>query len=277
MSNIHGIKFIDTSENVVGFKVADGKPRISCTPYTYDIAEGNVTNHVTWNKIGFNGALPANVSVDLAPYTSASYTFPASAMSMSIVSTSAFDGGTSAGIQSVRIYYLDAAYAEATVNVTLAGTTSVNVGVGNIFRINNVRATAVGSTSSAAGNISIKNQAGSQTYGWISAGHTRQRQLVYTVPAGKTLYVTSYRFSCVSGAKQAQVLFTNRATFDDKAGTVLPANFFMPFNEVILQDSSINVDLSPPTKLPATTDLKVSVKGDQAGAMATASLRGWTE
>ena len=278
MSILHGIKFIDTSDNVVAFKNIDGAPKISAKPYYADISKGNVPNHTAWSKMGYNGALPANVEVDLAPYTSASYIFPAAAQSMSIVSTSIYDGATSAGIQSVRVYYLNAAYAEASVNVSLAGTTSVNVGVGDIFRVQNIRASAVGSSGSAVGNITLKNQANLLTYGAIWSGYTRQRQLTWTVPANKVLFITSGVMSTVSGAKQAQVKFTLRATFDEKLGTTLtPGTFFMPYEEQILQDNSLVHPLAMPAKFPAQTDIKVSVKGDQAGAQANCILDGWTE
>ena len=278
MSILHGIKFIDTSDNVVAFKNADGKPRVSCTEYLYDIADGTISGHRPWAKIGFNGALPANTEIDLCVFTSANYVFPATAQSMSIVSTNLADGGSSAGVQSVRLYYLNAAYAEASVNVTLAGTTSVNVGVGDIFRIQNLRASAVGSSASAVGNITLKNQANNITYGGIWAGFTRARNLVWTVPANKNLFITSGTMSTVSGAKQAQVRFTLRATYDDKLGTTLtPGTFFQAYEEQILQDNSLTHPIEVPGKFPAQTDIKVSVKGDQAGAQASCSLKGWLE
>jgi len=274
-----GVYLVDgSSGNVTPLLDTGGTLKVSAKPYYADIAKGNVPGNTPWLKMGFNGALPANVEVDLAPFTSANYIFPATAQSMSMVSSSIYDGATSAGIQSARIYYLNAAYVEASVNVILAGTTSVNVGVGNIFRIQNIRASAVGSSMSAVGNITLKNQANSLTYGYIQAGNTRQRSLIWTVPANKNLYITSGVMSTVSGAKQAQVKFTLRATFDEKLGTTLtPGTFFMPYEEQILQDSALVHKLEMPAKFPAQTDIKVSVKGDQAGAQASCILDGWIE
>jgi hypothetical protein len=43
-----------------------------------------------------------------------------------------------------------------------------------------------------------------------------------------------------------------------------------------LNNTAMNRELNPPTRLPATTDLKVSVISD-AAAVATGTLRGWVE
>jgi hypothetical protein len=50
----------------------------------------------------------------------------------------------------------------------------------------------------------------------------------------------------------------------------------MPYNEVTLNNTGYFRELNPPTKLPATTDLKVSAISDSAAA-GTCSLRGWVE
>lgn len=56
MSDIHGIKFIDTTGTAVPFKNVDGKPRFSAMSYLQDIGEGNVSGHSPWSKIGYTGA-----------------------------------------------------------------------------------------------------------------------------------------------------------------------------------------------------------------------------
>ena len=48
-----------TVKQTHSIKIVDGKPRISSMPYTYDIAEGNVTGHTSWSKIGYNAAIGA--------------------------------------------------------------------------------------------------------------------------------------------------------------------------------------------------------------------------
>lgn len=273
--------FIDENGNYYGVKQIAGKPRVSSMPYLYDVAEGNVTNHSTWSKIGACLSL-ANVNQDITPLSlsgSGVYAWLNSATRMQIVSSSVQDETTGTGIRSVTIYYLDTSYQERSETITLSGTVAKATSANNYYRINNMRATTVGSQYSAFGTIVLQNSAASArtSYAVISSGNTRQRQCVYTVPTSKTLYVTSIRFSSISGSKQNSAIFTTRATFDDKLGTVLSPNFFMPFNEIGMQDESISIPLDPPTKLPETTDLKVSVYNDQAGAFINCALRGWLE
>jgi hypothetical protein len=88
-----GIKFIDTLGNVFGFKTADGKPRVSATPYLHDIAEGNVSGHVPWSKIGYATIATANVNTDVWSYSATQpvYLFPTVAMGMEVLSSNNTD------------------------------------------------------------------------------------------------------------------------------------------------------------------------------------------
>ena len=70
--------FLDENGAAYGVKHVSNKPRISSMPYLYDIAEGNVTGHTPWSKIGFNGALVADTEADLWSATGV-YAFPAAA------------------------------------------------------------------------------------------------------------------------------------------------------------------------------------------------------
>jgi hypothetical protein len=90
--------------------------------------------------------------------------------------------------------------------------------------------------------------------------------------------VTAASGATSSGSKLAATLFTTRATFDDKLqANLTPGLFFMPYHEIGAEDSAFHLELDPPTKLGQTTDLKVSAKADQNGAILTCSLRGWME
>jgi hypothetical protein len=61
MSNLRGVGFIDvTGFNV--FKAANGKPRVSSMPYLYDVAEGNIADHIAFAKIGFTPTMTTTVS-----------------------------------------------------------------------------------------------------------------------------------------------------------------------------------------------------------------------
>ena len=83
-------------------------------------------------------------------------------------------------------------------------------------------------------------------------------------------------FSVLTKRLAKFVRFTTRANYDDKSNSVLQRGLFMPFNEVTLNNTSVVRDLSPPTRLPETVDLKVSAISNAAAA-GTCALRGWVE
>lgn len=86
MSYFSSVKLIDETGASYGVKQVLGKPRVSAMPYLYDIAEGNVTGHTSWTKIGYNGALVADTEADLWSGTGV-YTFPSAAMQMQVISS----------------------------------------------------------------------------------------------------------------------------------------------------------------------------------------------
>ena len=271
-----GVKLSDENGAIYGVKHVQNKPRVSAMPYTYDIAEGNVTDHVPWSKIGYNAAIGATEE-DMWP-VSAPYVFPAGALTMTIVSDSVEDDAdktpvAGTGAYTVTVYYLTTAFAEKNVTVTMNGTAAVQIAT-DIYRIQNVRIMTAGTALAAVGNLTVAS--GGVTYGYISAGRTRARQCLWTVPAGKTLYITQIAFSCADQAAGKYARFTTKANYDNLSGTVLPRGLWSPYNEIILNNTAFLRELNPPTKLPATVDLKVSALANSA-AQGTCSLRGWIE
>lgn len=74
-------------------KYVTQKLRVSSVPYTYDIAEGNITDHVQFSKIGFTpalGAVSATTQSDIWA-NGGLYTFPTAEVKMEAVSSSAGD------------------------------------------------------------------------------------------------------------------------------------------------------------------------------------------
>ncbi len=229
-----------------------------------------------WAKTGYNIDVGTS-SEDMWTY-GGTYVWPtAGGMQMECVSSGAQDTGAGTGVQQVRIAYLTPTYTEASEIVTLSGATPVPTTATNIFRIQSFRAYRVGGNAVAAGNIDVRMIGGAATvYSRISPNFTRARNDCWTVPAGKTLYVTSLAFSSGSAAGNKNVLFTTRATYDDTCGCVLtPGTFFMAYHEIQSQDNSFVREIEIPTRLPATVDIKVSAVSDSAGAMCSSVLRGF--
>jgi hypothetical protein len=85
--------FVDELGVPYGVKHVNNKPRVSAMSYLHDIAEGNVSGHTAWSKIGFNGALVADTEADLWSATGV-YAFPAAAMAMQVKSSYATANAT---------------------------------------------------------------------------------------------------------------------------------------------------------------------------------------
>lgn len=244
-------------------------------PWMYNIAFGRIPNCVPWTKSGYNADVGATAE-DLWTYGGV-YVWPTAAQQMEIVG-GAGETAAGAGIQQIQLRYLDASYVEKSEIVTLTGAAPVATVANDIFRVQNFRAYRVGANGVASGPINIRMIGGAATvYSQIATGYTRARNQTWTVPAGKTLYVTSIVFSTGSPTGQKNVLFTTRANYDDSNGRILtPVNtFFMPFHEVLCQDNNFYRQLEEPTKLPATVSLRVNALSDSAGALCASVLRGF--
>jgi hypothetical protein len=260
--------------------------RTLSTPYTYGISEGNIPDHKPWSKIGFHAAIDTT-ELEMMPWASAAagygwkYPWPTGALTMTLVSSSVEDdpvvigtGAVGTGAHTVTVYYLTTGFVEKNITVTLNGQAAVAVAA-DIYRVQNMRVATCGTAGWAVGNLRLAT-ATPQTYGYISATKTRQRQCVWTVPTGKTLYITQIAFSCAQQATSKYVRFTTRANFDEKSGLVLQRGLFMPYNEVAVNNTAYYRELNPPTKLPATIDLMVTAVSDST-AVGTCALRGWLE
>lgn len=188
------------------------------------------------------------------------------------------DKALSVGAQAVKIEYLDTAYATKTEIVILDGATEVNL-TGTPFRINSLRVIATGSsnTSSATG-LTLKAQTPTATvYSFITGGFTKARNSVYTVPAGKTLYVTQFSasYGTTGNANKEYARIFTKANAEG-ATRFLTGNIFFPYTEVMAQNSTVVAHIDVPTKLMAMTDLKISAVATASGAISTV-LRGWIE
>lgn len=122
----------------------------------------------------------------------AAYVFPASALTMTLVSTSASDNTTA----KVLVSGLTTAYVVATETVTLNGLSGVTT-VNTYLRINSMVLTVAGSGQTTnVGTITAKN--GATTYAQIAIGTGRTQMSVYSVPAGSTLYALNTNIFCGS-------------------------------------------------------------------------------
>jgi hypothetical protein len=269
-------RIIDETGYPFGVKHINNKPRVSAMPYLYDIAEGNVSGHTAFAKLGYNSAVGATEE-DIITQGGV-YPWIASATALEVISSNANDTVAGSGVQKVRISYLDGDYSSQSEIVSLNGTTSVPLTDTTILRVNAIRATQVGAGLVAAGNISCRLVAAPNTvYRQIETGFTRGRGLTYTVPLGKTLYITSISISSAAAeAGKAVVRWIGRAQVDDNDPTT-KINFFQPFFEKLTLDASFYREFEIPIRIPATADLKLSVTSAVVSSSCNCEIRGWIE
>ena len=218
-----------------------------------------------------------NTYVDAWEGPTTTYVFPAAAQQMHVVSTSASDTSAGTGTRTVKIYYLDANYAEHVETVTLNGTTPVNTVATNILRVQKMHSFSTGSNGYPVGDIALKNTAGTVTYSQMKANRNTAQQCIWTVPAGKTLYLSQW--FAASGAASSnhftQVIL--RATAWD--GYSVTGGGFVTVDPISVQDASVVQPFNIPVKIPALSDIKVSAISDAGAAnvVVTASISGWYE
>lgn len=163
-------------------------------PLWKQIHDGTVTDVERITLFGFNAA-PANSTwstydVNIADPSDARLS---SAQQLQIVSDSIADTSAGTGARTILITGLDANYAEISETITMNGTTNVTT-TNSYLRLNHMVVKTVGSNNRAVGEITASNNADTQVICSIpevySYSLNNNTSTLYTVPAGKTLYVT---------------------------------------------------------------------------------------
>ena len=122
----------------------------------------------------------------------------------------------------------------------------------------------------------LTNTAGTVTYSFIEAGANTARQAIYTIPAGKTGYISHWQ--CSSGTATG----THFTQFDIRStshyGTLWPGVFLTIDSMGTLNNGNV-ITFPTPIRVPATADVKISVISDAggAGAICNAVVMGWYE
>ena len=240
---------------------------------------GSNKNYYSDKAQGFTLGRNSNVDdtlVDLWEGPTGSYVFPTTPIQMRVVSSSANDAAAGTGARTVIIFYLDTDYAAQTETITLNGTTPVNTVATNILRINAFHVTSVGSGGVSVGNLSLTNTGSTVTYGYITAGNNSSRQAIYTIPAGKTGYLTHWQAS--SGATTG-THFTRISVRSTSYLGALLSGVFLTVDEQGTLNGGGSFNYPIPLKFPAMADVKVSAISDSASANAyvMSALFGWFE
>ena len=176
-----------------------GQPIVRTTGNSYDwainLSAGNIDGVGYIEKFGRNDTMSGNMETIWDG--SNLYTYLSSASSVYITSSDAADATSGTGARTIEVQGLDASYNVITEDVTVDDGAST----ATFIRVFRARTKTTGSGGQAAGVISIRSAASGAgtllaqiqkvgTGGGASLGQTFMA--LYTVPAGKTAYITQW-------------------------------------------------------------------------------------
>ena len=169
------------------------------------IAAGQVAGYSVVHKFGLvDGTASGALSTIWSPADTAGtllYPWSFSAGTISANSTSGDDTSAGVGTQTITVEGLDANYALQSDTITLSGTTHTGESTKSFTRVFRAYA-ATGETNVGKISINVGGAAGTKV-AEIPVGYGQTLMSVYTVPAGKTAYLSNLR---VSSAKQQSTI-----------------------------------------------------------------------
>lgn len=185
-------------------------------PFELQVSRGQIQGHRNVTVFGFNPDVDTT-QVSVWPLPSL-ITFPATALQMTVSSSSANDASAGTGARTIVVQGLDANYNEISETVTMNGQTAVTM-TSAFLRVNYAYVATAGSGNSAAGDIYIGTgtvTAGvpATVYDIIKLDYNVTTTGSYTIPAGYTGYVSQGLFSTgqASGSTQVQGRLLTRGT-----------------------------------------------------------------
>jgi hypothetical protein len=244
------------SNNIVASVTRSG----AYEPFELQVARNQIMGHESLKFFGYTTVLGSTAMGPLWEGLAGSggnYVYPASAVVMTLASSSASDTAVS-----ILIEGLGADYVRQTETVALNGTTNVNT-TNNFLRINRM-STVVGN---AVGNVTAIN--GGVTYAKINAGVGDTQMSLFTVPAGYSFYQTNFtaggNTSVTSGA------YVRKRTYvvDNPKGGVVT----LQAQTVFVQATELPITF--PIEFPEKHDIQWQFQGaGGAGAVAYAYISG---
>lgn len=214
--------------------------------YYAAIAAGLIPGITAWTALGHNSDVDTGVGLPADIWEGGGvYPWMTGATSLEILSSSALDAAAGTGARTFAVFALDVNYVEQVFTVTMNGVTPV-VFPQSIYRINRVIITSAGSGGVNAGIITIRNAGGGTIRGIIPIGFGISRSSAYTVPAGKSLYITTYTTSInkPSTARDCTISGLIRA----------PQGHFILTSEVSVDGNPFERNHAPPVRIPAMHD-----------------------
>jgi len=238
-------------------------------PYTLQVSKGQVAGATPLYKFARNPDI--NSTEETIWEQGGNYVFPTSAAVRYVSSSDANDTNGGTGANKVRVFGLDANYALIEEEVELAGQTQVATSL-SYLRIYRAYVTLAGSGGTAAGTVYVADSgasAGVPTGNvYANLGTSNQTLLgVYTVPAGKTLYLDDVNFT--AAISQANANATIKFNIRD-----FGSNVFRTIVITELQSGTYIDKFEYPQPIYEKTDIEVRAVATSSNNPITVSWQG---
>jgi hypothetical protein len=252
--------------------LTSGASSVSTTDWLTDVGRGTTfasSVYIRGNASTTASFTTRNLLNDLTAGAITTSFLTTTGQQVQLISTSANDTSAGTGARTVKIYYLDSTFTPQTETITLNGTTAVNsISTNYAYFIKAVVLTS-GTGGTAAGNITLQNVGGTLFYARILTGYTQTQSGQYTVPLGKTLYISAVNVGC-GGVAYSYMLEGN---VDPATNTLLANNLQLYFNNV---NAPVFIELPIPIKIVSGATILVKAQSATASAPIV-ELFGWIE
>jgi hypothetical protein len=197
------------SNNIVASVTRSG----AYEPFDLQVSRGQIYGHSTLSLFGYQ----ASVTTTSIPVweNASTYTYPTSASTLTVVSTSATDVSPA----KVLISGLDSNFDPISETVTLTGTSGVTT-TNSYLRVNSLLMTGVASgQTSNVGVITAKQS--SNTLAQINAGVGKSQSTVYTVPNGYQFYLSLVEVNTTNSYGSGTLITYKVVTKNNTTGVTL--------------------------------------------------------
>ena len=237
--------------------------------FLIEVAKGNVPGHSLVHKFGRNDVV-ANGVWELVSQLSAATSFRSSASTVRIkAGGNAADTAAGAGAREVTVIGIDSNLAEVTETIATAGALASSATAASFWRVYRAYVSVVGAYGVAnTATIIIEDSGGAADMILITATEGQSQYGAYTVPIGKTGYLTSLHLD-VDAGKAADFRLFIRENFNDISAPMSSIRLMLYWDGVLG-----TVDFKPdgPIELSALTDIWIEAEGSGAATEVSADF-----
>lgn len=223
--------------------------------YNPQIARGLVSGITEVNKFGRNPLVGTGTYEDVW-FGGGTYSGWLTAASAVRVASggNANDTAAGTGARTVTVSGLDQNWNEATETITLAGASASSATTTTFVRVNRAFAATSGTSGAAnTGDITIETT-GAVTLAVLEAGLGQTQLACYTVPDGKTAYITEYTATAGGTNDKAEIRLYQRQDADTVAAPFTSPRILTVFGV----SGGLAVNLTSYISVPARSDIWAS-------------------